>query len=578
MNPRHIVLTYDDPANVLKLCADVLAEQTQALTITVAPEGFTVSEDLHEALISALDAMNSGCATAISARANREQLKLLNHQRLVSLFASSSVCSFKANLIRDYGRNFLTIEGPELNQKDVSILINKMGFSTIEVYTEHLIPPAPLDATPRSWDEYIHHLEITQHRQIKDYFSSSNPKKIATILLDFTDLEPRINGTSRLASSLLDFIRTNLGHSDQFEVVAVIPPQAQNFFSFNYTGIRVLNSLTEISEIFDVGLAVTPLRSLERVMLLSECSRNLAVLHLDLIAVRSLEHLSQIVELKSAVELYMSLADTIVFISESSLADAKTCFALEAPRHDQEFRVIPLGLPEDFANQTPVRPANFEIPDDYVLVLGNPDRHKQVTETVQTLISSGHTVLSVGAHESLNARHAPILTERLSDCELKFIISKARVVIFPSLQEGFGLPILEVASVGTPLIVWNTPASREVVSSLGSRALIEFCDSQRILPEKVKQLSQKKRVLPESIRSAKVFNEELTQMIAESAVNGIRVNSLLRRQKAISILRVALVARRTLAEKIAAQNRPNRWKHLICIHRWYCLGKLLPHR
>ena len=51
---------------------------------------------------------------------------------------------------------------------------------------------------------------------------------------------------------------------------------------------------------------------------------------------------------------------------------------------------------------------------------------------------------------------------------LPFLYAGASVFAFPSLYEGFGLPILEALSSGTPTVVSNSSSLPEVVGSAGT--------------------------------------------------------------------------------------------------------------
>lgn len=54
--------------------------------------------------------------------------------------------------------------------------------------------------------------------------------------------------------------------------------------------------------------------------------------------------------------------------------------------------------------------------------------------------------------------------------DLSFIYSKALAFIFPSLSEGFGLPILEAMAAGCPTLLSDIPVMREI----GSEAALYF--------------------------------------------------------------------------------------------------------
>ncbi len=56
----------------------------------------------------------------------------------------------------------------------------------------------------------------------------------------------------------------------------------------------------------------------------------------------------------------------------------------------------------------------------------------------------------------------------LSDAALAALLSGARALLFPSLAEGFGLPPVEAAALGVPVIANDLPSVREI---LGNRAV-----------------------------------------------------------------------------------------------------------
>ena len=57
-----------------------------------------------------------------------------------------------------------------------------------------------------------------------------------------------------------------------------------------------------------------------------------------------------------------------------------------------------------------------------------------------------------------------LFEEYLSPARLKFLMEKAEMLVFPSLEEGFGLPILEAASANLPVVASDIPVFRELFS------------------------------------------------------------------------------------------------------------------
>ena len=60
-----------------------------------------------------------------------------------------------------------------------------------------------------------------------------------------------------------------------------------------------------------------------------------------------------------------------------------------------------------------------------------------------------------------------IFTGRVSDSQLVALYQQASVFVFPSLYEGFGLPVLEAMACGCPVIASKTSALPEVVGEAG---------------------------------------------------------------------------------------------------------------
>jgi glycosyltransferase involved in cell wall biosynthesis len=62
------------------------------------------------------------------------------------------------------------------------------------------------------------------------------------------------------------------------------------------------------------------------------------------------------------------------------------------------------------------------------------------------------------------------LTDRVSDDDLAAICSGAPTLVPPNEADGFGLPLIEALACGTPVVVWDGPAVREVLNGR-----IELC-------------------------------------------------------------------------------------------------------
>jgi alpha-1,3-rhamnosyl/mannosyltransferase len=117
----------------------------------------------------------------------------------------------------------------------------------------------------------------------------------------------------------------------------------------------------------------------------------------------------------------------------------------------------------------------YGLPDSYLLWVGglrSPDPRKRVAE----LARAARTMpLVLVGPASPWARELPAvtLTGEVSDDELAAIYTGAHALVFPSDEEGFGLPPVEALACGTPVVACDVPALREV---LEGRAILRDVD------------------------------------------------------------------------------------------------------
>ncbi|MEA2299270.1 MAG: hypothetical protein QOF77_2206 [Solirubrobacteraceae bacterium] len=108
----------------------------------------------------------------------------------------------------------------------------------------------------------------------------------------------------------------------------------------------------------------------------------------------------------------------------------------------------------------------YRLPEEYLLWVGglqHPDPRKRVAALAAT---SHHLPLVLVGHAQQWARELPdvTLTGHVPDDALAAIYSGARALVFPSDDEGFGLPTVEALACGTPVVACDVPALREVLA------------------------------------------------------------------------------------------------------------------
>jgi len=111
----------------------------------------------------------------------------------------------------------------------------------------------------------------------------------------------------------------------------------------------------------------------------------------------------------------------------------------------------------------------YQLPEHYLLWVGSmqhPDPRKRVAALAQAPRTMP-LVLAGPAREWAYELPDVTLTGAVSDDDLAAIYSGAHALVFPSDDEGFGLPTVEALACGTPVVACDTPVVREV---LGDRA------------------------------------------------------------------------------------------------------------
>jgi glycosyltransferase involved in cell wall biosynthesis len=135
----------------------------------------------------------------------------------------------------------------------------------------------------------------------------------------------------------------------------------------------------------------------------------------------------------------------------------------------------------------------YGLPEKYIMALGTMQPRKNIPFLIEVFVALAKeredvSLVLVGKKdhnfdeaiqhalaENLQIADRVIFIGYVSDAEKCQLYAMARVFVFPSIYEGFGIPILEAFSVGTPVVASDIPPHREVA---GEGAL--YCDPQRI--------------------------------------------------------------------------------------------------
>ena len=120
---------------------------------------------------------------------------------------------------------------------------------------------------------------------------------------------------------------------------------------------------------------------------------------------------------------------------------------------------------------------------------------KRLTDTQYQLIIIGqttnHTDDLVKRVMTLGLKNDVIIKKYMTSLGLNYMYNAAELFVYPSLYEGFGLPILEAMTCGTPIVAANTSSIPEVLGDAG--ILVDPTDAKKIAEGMHDMLSDESR-------------------------------------------------------------------------------------
>jgi GT2 family glycosyltransferase len=420
---------------------------------------------------------------------------------------------------------FDEIYSPGYNEEnDFVCRINRCGYSAVSAnwaYVFHHesasfgIRQAELDQKNRKtlferYPEYTRRVEEYVRFQADpiEYFADLYRPHRPRVLYDLfhlDHLQVKHCGTSEFALNLLCAINQFVG--DEWDLYVGIG-EALSFFSADLRGYRIYRDQHQSGMPFDLVYMPCQLPDWKEFHRMNRLAPRVAYTLLDIIAVRCgyLGGISRDVLTRKTAE----LADTVFAISDFSRTDFSAFFGIDAP-----MKVIHLGTNTLY---TP------EFGDgEYVLVVGNAFAHKGVDEALKHLDDTWPIiVLGGGANGTQRESHIRRLESgNLSRQSVRELFAKARLVVYPSYYEGFGLPVADALALGKPVVLLDTAVNREIERVAQSRNLHRI-QTLKQLNETVSTLLKSTAEPPETpFRNWRAVGEEYVQSFRGMLSQGV---------------------------------------------------------
>jgi glycosyltransferase involved in cell wall biosynthesis len=201
---------------------------------------------------------------------------------------------------------------------------------------------------------------------------------------------------------------------------------------------------------------------------------------------------------RRSLKILLKRADMLLCSSQSTLEDCSEFgFSRDRLRH------VPLGVnaPIVMTTRDQIK-TRYNLPDSYLLFVGTLEPRKNLTRLIAALESLGDSVpelvvvgatgwgdVSESSKVSSQVKSRVRFAGFVQPVDLGAIYASAEVLCYPSLMEGFGLPILEAMSYGTPVVTSKGSSTQEVAGN--AAVLVDPIDVASIAAGVLQALSHK---------------------------------------------------------------------------------------
>jgi glycosyltransferase involved in cell wall biosynthesis len=210
---------------------------------------------------------------------------------------------------------------------------------------------------------------------------------------------------------------------------------------------------------------------------------------------------------RRGLDLVRRRADLVLASSLATMADAEAAgIGAERLRH------VPLGVA--VAPADPDARHRFGLDRPYLLFVGTLEPRKNLARLVEAVgrLRTDH-VLAVAGLDGWGDASPPAgdrvrLLGFVTDAERDALYAGAAAFVYPSLREGFGLPVAEAMAHGTPVVTSRGTSTEEVAA--GAAVLVEPTDVDAIVDGIERALADRDRLVAAGLLRAAELTWEHT--------------------------------------------------------------------
>src|SRR6266436_4872151 len=296
------------------------------------------------------------------------------------------------------------------------------------------------------------------------------------ILVDFTQIPVERTGVGVYAENLVRELSSQLTSRDVMFVLIQKDETLIHQILCDRHNVLVLSLPTILFR--NRGLLMLYEQVVMPFPLFSPCPRVVTIHDLTFLLYPKLHTRGRTLVMPFFIKNAMRHAEGLIFVSEATRADAERLI----PSTGNLRRIVPLGVDlqgfDIHPQETKSVLGRFSIQRPFVLFVGTLEPRKNVPRLIQAFerIANEHPDLLLvlagkpgwDFDDVFAAIHASKYKNRIrhlgfvGDSEKRALLVACEALVYPSLYEGFGLPVLEAMAAGAPVITSNVSSLPEV--------------------------------------------------------------------------------------------------------------------
>ncbi|MDE7313653.1 MAG: glycosyltransferase [Eubacterium sp.] len=383
----------------------------------------------------------------------------------INQYGYSVIMANRAFVYHFEGRSFGTAR-KKLEMENRRILLSRYPFydAMISRYFNHSMAPA----------EYFADLIAEQVYEKK------------RLLFSLYEMPASFNGTAQYGLSIVKYFYRLF--SKRYDIHILINEMADELFGVSKSYPKVWYP-HNIKGTFHLAFSPSQVFHIEHLFVLNRVSLKYVFCMQDIISLRSNYLLMEDYERYDVFRKSIQYCAAMTSISHFSLKDTMGYYAEEFADRDIRTKVIHHGLPKSRK-----KPEKAKLPfDDYFIVFGNFYKHKYLKETIPYIKKLKEKFIVLGSEKTgkIAANIYGYQAGKLSDRFVSQLVQCAKAILFPSVYEGFGLPILDGIHYDKKVIVCDNELNRELKGEFDNFSEnIYLYDSPEELKSVIKKVSR----------------------------------------------------------------------------------------